>query len=345
MLGARWLVTLTERGEEAWEIARATQFDLVLASVQMPSLGGLELARRLRNHRDTQDVALILMSRSAQPGEIVAGLEAGADDFLVKPFSGRELLARVSTRLALTAMRRRNAQQEQALENLRRTLTVRDEFLSAASHELRTPITTLSLQTDGLLGVAGPMDERLRRRLTAIQRQVVRLTQLVDQLLDVSRLIEGRLKLQPERVDLGAVVLESVELLRDSANQVGSPVSVHSGSGIVGNWDRVRVGQVVTNLLSNAIKFGRGRPIEIALDADDQSARLAVTDEGEGIPPQEQTRIFDRFERATSVRQHPGLGLGLWICKQIVEACRGTIAVRSQPGRGTTFSVELPRAA
>ena len=102
---------------------------------------------------------------------------------------------------------------------------------------------------------------------------------------------------------------------------------------------------MVTNLLSNAIKFGCGRPIEIAVEGRRADARLAVTDEGEGIPPKEQTRIFDRFERATSVRQHPGLGLGLWICKQIVEASRGTISVRSQPGRGTTFSVELPRAA
>ena len=122
-------------------------------------------------------------------------------------------------------------------------------------------------------------------------------------------------------------------------------MSVQTGSDTVGRWDRVRVGQVVTNLLSNAIKFGRGRPIEVAVEGDDINAHLRVTDGGEGIPPQEQARIFDRFERATSVRQHPGLGLGLWICKQIVEASRGTIAVRSQVGKGSTFIVDLPRTA
>ena len=119
----------------------------------------------------TQDVPLILMSRTAGQHETIAGLEAGADDFLVKPFSGRELLVRVQTRLELTAMRRRNAQQEEALASLQRTLKARDEFLSAASHELRTPITTLSLQTDGLLNIPGAganggrraTDERMMR--------------------------------------------------------------------------------------------------------------------------------------------------------------------------------------
>ena len=195
--------------------------------------------------RTTQNVPLILMLRTAGQHETIAGLEAGADDFLVKPFSGGELLVRVQTRLELTAMRRRNAQQEEALASLQRTLKARDEFLSAASHELRTPITTLSLQTDGLLNIPGPSanggrranDERMVRRLNAIRRQVVRLNQLVDQLLDVSRLIEGRLELRPEEVDLQALVIEAIDLMRESASQAGSPVLFAcarrwSGSGI-----------------------------------------------------------------------------------------------------------------
>jgi signal transduction histidine kinase len=181
------------------------------------------------------------------------------------------------------------------------------------------------------------------RRLTAIRRQVIRLNQLVDQLLDVSRLIEGRLELRPEEVDLQALVVEAIDLMRDSATQAGSPVLLHLRPEVVGRWDRVRIGQVITNLLSNAIKFGCGRPIEVELDADETRARVQVRDAGEGILPQEQERIFQRFERATSVQRHPGLGLGLWICKQIVDASHGTITVESEPGHGSTFSVELPR--
>src|SRR6185369_17992776 len=187
LLGTRWAVTLAERGDQGRDQALGSPFDLVIANVQMPGLSGIELARLLRADRSTQDVPLILMSRTAGQHETIAGLEAGADDFLIKPFSGRELLVRVQTRLELTAMRRRNAQQEEALASLQRTLKARDEFLSAASHELRTPITTLSLQTDGLLslpaaGVNGGRranDERMIRRLSAIRRQVVRLNQLV----------------------------------------------------------------------------------------------------------------------------------------------------------------------
>ena len=221
---------------------------------------------------------MILMSRTAGHNETIAGLEAGADDFLVKPFSGRELLVRVQTRLKLTAMRRRNAQQEAALASLQRTLKARDEFLSAvaraahADHDAEPADRRAAQLADaGTNGERRTTDDRMIRRLKAIRRQVVRLNQLVDQLLDVSRLIEGRLELRPEPVDLQALVIEAIDLMRESATQAGSPVLLRLRPEVVGHWDRIRIGQVITNLLSNAIKFGCGRPIEVELDADESA--------------------------------------------------------------------------
>jgi signal transduction histidine kinase len=269
---------------------------------------------------------------------------------------GVESTAR-TLRLELAGMRRRSAQQEEALAGLRRALQIRDEFLAMASHELRTPITTLGLQTEGLLHLGARIsarpagdgrpgadsEDRLRRRLLAIRNQVVRLDRLVDQLLDVSRLLEGRLDLHPEAVDLLAVVSDVVDLLREPAARAGSPVHLRGDAGLLGQWDRFRLEQVVTNLLSNAIKFGEGGAIGVEVEGDAERARLVVRDAGQGIPVEEQQRIFERFERASNGRSHPGLGLGLWISKRIVDAIGGTISVESRPGGGSVFAVELPR--
>jgi signal transduction histidine kinase len=238
-------------------------------------------------------------------------------------------------------------------ELLRSALHVRDEFLSVASHELRTPITTLSLQTDSALkGLGTPRegthDDKILRRLSTIRRQITRLEQLVDALLDVSRLIEGRLHLRPEEVDLGALATDTVESLSESATRAGSPINLHCATGVVGRWDRLRIGQVITNLISNAIKFGGGRPIDVEVTEEVDAtgaaeAGLRVRDTGIGIAPEQRTRIFERFERASPERHYPGLGLGLWIAKQIVDASHGTIQVDSEVGAGSTFIVRLPR--
>ena len=190
-------------------------------------------------------------------------------------------------------MRRRNAQQEEALASLQRTLKARDEFLSAASHELRTPITTLSLQTDGLLSLPGAGtngDRRAHRRADAPASH--RHPQAGHPPQSARRSAARRLAADrgpagaaPEQVDLQALVIEAIDLMRESATQAGSPVLLRLRPEVVGHWDRVRIGQVITNLLSNAIKFGCGRPIEVELDADENSARVQVRDAGEGILP------------------------------------------------------------
>jgi signal transduction histidine kinase len=232
----------------------------------------------------------------------------------------------------------------------REAIRTRDEFMSIASHELRTPLNVMLLQTDGLLRQAKKeQDLRLSPALERIKRQVNRLGALVESLLDVSRITAGRLLLELGEVDLGGVVAEVVGRLRDEVSRAGATIEVvgdlEAGGdkpAIVGNWDRLRVDQIVTNLLSNAIKYGAGKPIHVEVSVVEDRALLRVTDHGIGIDKVNQARIFERFERAVSSKHYGGFGLGLWIVRQIIQAHGGDISIQSRIGEGSTFIAELP---
>jgi len=225
----------------------------------------------------------------------------------------------------------------------------RDEFLSIASHELRTPVTSLQLATQGLLRLArsGSFEKAplgfIGTSLETAVRQSTRMAQLIDRLLDVSRIQAGKMELQLEEVDLAVVAREIVEHLREDLHNAGCAL-VLSLEPVRGRWDRSRLEQVVANLLSNAIKYGAGKPIELRVEADGAIARLVVADQGIGIPVERQHRIFERFERGVSSLHYSGLGLGLYIVRRVLLALDGTIKVHSQLGSGTTFTVELPVA-
>lgn len=223
-------------------------------------------------------------------------------------------------------------------------LRVREEFLSVASHELRTPVTALELQLEMLLRMNAKAREIPRDRLELARAQVLRLARLVDQLLDVSRISAGRLQLDIDRFDLAELTREVTARYREQARRVGSSLEVTVGAEAVGAWDRARIEQVLTNLVTNAIKYGQGQPIEIDVRSSGDRALVSVRDHGIGISPEDQARVFAQFERAVPQRRYGGLGLGLWIVRQIVEAHGGTVRVESSPGAGSTFVVELPLA-
>ncbi|MFP2913090.1 ATP-binding protein, partial [Pyxidicoccus sp. 3LFB2] len=222
---------------------------------------------------------------------------------------------------------------------------LRDEFLSVASHELKTPLTSLKLQ-HGLIGRALGEESRpkVEPRLSTAVRQVQRLTALVDSLLDVSRISLGRLALEPADVDLGQAVRDAVERMEEVFAQAGCTVRVDVPGPLPGRWDSLRLDQVLVNLLTNAAKYGAGHPVVVeATPEDEQMVRLSVRDEGIGIAAEDLPRLFGRFERAVSERHYGGLGLGLYISRQIVDAMGGRIEVESRPGAGSVFTVRLPR--
>jgi signal transduction histidine kinase len=218
-----------------------------------------------------------------------------------------------------------------------------------ASHELRTPLSALQLQIQTLLqsprrspqAVLSP--EQIKAKLEMAYRQIERLARLVGELMDVSRITAGRLRLELEETDLSAVVREVVGRFGEEAGRTHSYVEISTTLPVRGMWDRIRVEQVVANLLTNAFKFGGGKPIEITVEERGPIARLVFVDHGIGIAPEDVERIFQRYEQAISSRAFGGLGLGLYIARQIIEAHGGTIQVESQPGAGSTFTIDLPR--
>ncbi|AKI99356.1 PAS domain S-box-containing protein [Archangium gephyra] len=228
-------------------------------------------------------------------------------------------------------------------EEARQAVGLRDEFLSVASHELKTPLTSLKLQHALIAKSLTPeCRASLGARLPKAMRQVERLTTLVDSLLDVSRIGAGRLGLEPIEMELTGLLREVMERLSEVFAQAGCRVDFPATPPVHGYWDPLRLDQVLVNLLSNAAKYGAGKPIHVRVAVEGEWTRLTVRDEGIGIAPGDLPRLFSRFGRAVSERHYGGLGLGLFISKQIVEAMQGSIRVESEPSRGSTFTVELP---
>jgi signal transduction histidine kinase len=334
-----------------------------------PSPGYVETEERFRNVVP-EDRARILAARSAAvEGKSPYELEYRVvrPDGVVRTLHsrGRVILEEgrrrvVGTAQDVTVERQAEAALRTTHEELERrvrertaelddAVRARDAFISIASHELKTPISALQLHIGRLvrasrLGRRELLEpERVVPQLERIDRDVDRLAVQIDGLLDVSRITAGRLELELEDVDLAEIVRTCAGRFVDERAASRSELRVRLAGPIVGRWDRLRLEQIVSNLLSNAVKYGAGKPIDVEATATKDTATVRVHDRGIGIAPEDQARVFQRFERLVSPRQYGGFGLGLWIVRQIAQALGGTIHVQSELGEGSTFVVELPR--
>lgn len=263
-------------------------------------------------------------------------------------------LATAARREAEQALAREQELQKkntELVQKLEVALAARDAFLAVAAHDIRGPINNVMLQMERLnwlLAESSP--PQIELSLGGVQkakRQLRRVADLLHDLLDVTRMRTGKLQLQPKPMDLTALCEDIVVRFAEEAAASGSTLTLASSSPVRGSWDSARIDQVVTNLISNALKYGNGKPVVIEVDvAQDprlgEQARLRVRDQGLGVAAADQERIFDRFERATTTQEIQGIGVGLWIVKQIVLAHGGTVVVDSAPGCGATFVVTLP---
>ncbi|MGK3999314.1 ATP-binding protein [Sorangium sp. So ce1024] len=233
------------------------------------------------------------------------------------------------------------------LRMTREAVQIREDFVAVASHELKTPLSALVLQIQGLTraisraGGALP-PEQVLAKLSLAEGQIERLTRLIDTLLDVARINSGQLELSLEDVDLCDVARDVAARLESEVERAGCTLELDIPERAIGRWDRLRIDQVITNLLVNAIKYGRGKPIQLRIAVDGRSAVLQVMDHGIGIAQEYIGRIFGRFERAAPTSSYGGLGVGLYVVDQILRAHGGTIQVESAPGMGARFQVALP---
>lgn len=242
------------------------------------------------------------------------------------------------------ALSRRNVLND-ALTN---AIRARDEFLSIASHELKTPLTSIKLQTQLISKNLhnGNYDvERMNRMLNQTDQSVNRITRLVDDMLDISRFSMGKMTLQKEFFQMEEMVKDVIERLQQMLDEAGCSITFKVLQPASGNWDKFRIEQVVTNLLTNATRYSPGQPIVVTLSAENNLAVISFKDSGRGIDPADHERIFQRFERADSAHETRAMGLGLYIVKQILQMHGGDIKVKSEIGKGSEFIVTLPTSS
>jgi signal transduction histidine kinase len=331
LLATRWAVEAVADGAAALEALRAQRFDLVLADVMMPKLDGLGLLRAIRTDPSLMPTPIILLSARAAEDSRIDGLAAGADDYLIKPFSSREVLARVEAHLKLSVRR-------QAVEANR----LKDEFIAMLGHELRNPLAPILTAVEAIerFSEAPPLKE-----LAVIERSARQMARLVDDLMDVSRITRGKVTLTLGATTVEAVVRRAVEMVTPLLEQKRQrlelrvpPVALHLHA------DEGRLGQVVANLLDNAVKFTpEGGHVAVEAARDGERIRITVSDDGCGVPADLLPHVFELFTQAPQGvdRRAGGLGLGLPIARRMVELHGGTIEAEST-GRGSTFTVWLP---
>lgn len=334
-------VMLAQDGAEALRAVSASAPDLVLLDVNMPGLNGLEVCRRLRADPESEALPIILVTALSERTHRLEGIGAGANDYLTKPIDRPDLLLRVRNALRLRKLHAEVAEQLRKLEQLEQ---MRDGLVHMLVHDLRTPLTGITVYLQLAQDrVAELGDADLSESLRDMGTSVTRLTEMVSDVLDVSRLEANAMPLKPAEVDLGSLASEAVASLGRSEHAI---VVQTNGTGPVrATVDPGLIRRVIANLVGNALKFSpRGGEVRLEVDQTDARARIRVRDQGRGIPKEYHAKVFEKFGQASGGAVSPvrSSGLGLTFCKLAVEAHGGTIGVESEIGTGSTFWLELP---
>lgn len=365
--GDNRVVYQASSGEEALALMLDHEFALAILDVQMPGMDGFELARLMRSTARTRHIPIVFVTAAASEQRFdFRGYESGAVDFLYKPLDVDAVKSKVNVFVALHQQRLETQRQVIALEQSRKeqetlllqlqqtqaqleqSILMRDNFMSMVAHELRTPLNTLfldvqvrtlQLERDNLAAFSKP---ELLKMTERDRRQIKNMIRLIDDMLDLSRISSDKLSIRPVETDLAELLERLVHDFTPQAQSSGYTLHLDILDRVEGKWDAFRLEQIIVNLLTNAMRYGNGNPITLSLHQQGNTAVVAVRDQGHGISPEDQARIFHAFERGQGNQVKSGLGLGLYIAQQLAEAHAGSIAVQSTLNAGSTFTLSLP---
>jgi len=343
-------------GEEALKKTLRNSYALIILDVQMPGMDGFEVAETLSGNNATKDIPIIFLSAiNVEKKYITKGYSSGGIDYVTKPIDPDILLLRVKTFYRLYEQNRmlsqmqdslrleiefRKAAQQEAQASSKR----KDEFMSIASHELKTPLASVKAYVQ-LLDRTLAKDERIKGYLDRTLAQINKLNSLIVDLLDISRIENGRLKFNESLFNFNKLLKESVEMI--SQIYPDYKILVSGESNVLVRGDEMRLEQVILNYMTNAIKYSPDiRELELHSHVQDNYLIVSVKDFGIGIPKENHAEVFRKFYRVEGTAQRfQGLGVGLYICFEIIRRHNGKCWLESEVGKGSTFYFSLPIAS